>query len=41
VALLAVHQRTQELNSVPATPHSEQQSLRDATSALRALLKTS
>ena len=41
VALLAVHQRTQELNSVPATPHSEQQSLRDATSALRALLKSS
>src|SRR6202163_3106752 len=41
IALLAVQQRTQELKSVPATPHSEQQSLRDASSALQSLLKNS
>jgi PAS domain S-box-containing protein len=41
VALLAVQQRTQELKSVPATPHSEQQSLRDAASALNSLMKSS
>lgn len=41
MALQAVHQRTQELKSVPATPHSEQQSLRDAASALQSLLKSS
>ena len=41
MALHAVNQRTRELNSVPATPHSEQQSLRNATSALRALMKAS
>ena len=41
IALLAVQQRTQELKSVPATPHSEQQSLRDASSALQSLLKSS
>jgi PAS fold len=40
IALLAVQQRTQELKSVPATPHSEQQSLRDASSALQSLLKS-
>jgi PAS domain-containing protein len=40
IALLAVQQRTQELKSAPATPHSEQQSLRDAASALQSLLKT-
>jgi PAS domain-containing protein len=41
VALLAVQQRTQELKSVPAIPHSEQQSLRDAASALNSLMKSS
>jgi hypothetical protein len=41
IALLAVQQRTQELKSVPATPHSEQQSLRDAASALQSLMKSS
>jgi PAS domain-containing protein len=41
IALLAVHQRTKELKSVPATPHSEQQSLRDAASALQSLMKGS
>jgi hypothetical protein len=41
MALQAVHQRAQELNSVAATPHSEHQSLRDATSALRSLMKSS
>ena len=41
IALLAVQQRTQELKSVLATPHSEQQSLRDASSALQSLLKSS
>jgi PAS domain S-box-containing protein len=41
IALLAVQQRMQELKSVPATPHSEQQSLRDAASALQSLLKSS
>jgi PAS domain-containing protein len=41
IALLAIQQRTQELKTVPATPHSEQQSLRDATSALQSLLKSS
>jgi hypothetical protein len=40
IALLAVHQRTRELKSVPATPNSEQQSLRDAASALQSLLKS-
>jgi PAS domain-containing protein len=40
-ALLAVQQRTQELKSVPATPHSEQQSLHDAISALQSLMKSS
>jgi len=40
-ALLAVQQRTQELKRVHATPHSEQQSLRDAASALQSLLKSS
>jgi PAS domain-containing protein len=39
IALLAVQQRTQELKSVPATPHSEQQSLRDAASALQSLIR--
>lgn len=41
IALLAVQQRMQELNTVPATPHSEQQSLRDASSALNSLMKSS
>jgi hypothetical protein len=41
IALLAVQQRTQELKGVSATPHSEQQSLRDATSALQSLLNSS
>jgi PAS domain-containing protein len=41
IALLAVQQRVQELQGVPATPHSEQQSLRDAASALQSLLKGS
>jgi PAS domain-containing protein len=40
LALLAVQQRTQELKGVPATPHSEQHSLRDAASALQSLLKS-
>jgi hypothetical protein len=40
LALLAVQQRMQELKSVPATPHSEQRSLRDAASALQSLMKT-
>ena len=40
MALLAVQQRAQQLKSIPATPHSEQQSLRDATSALQSLIKT-
>jgi PAS domain-containing protein len=40
LALLGVQQRMQELKSVPATPHSEQQSLRDAASALQSLMKT-
>ena len=39
IALLAVQQRTQELKGVPATPHSEQHSLRDAASALQSLLR--
>lgn len=41
MALLAVQQRTQELKNLTATPHSEQQSLRDAASALQSLLKSS
>ena len=41
MALIAVQQRTQELKNLPATPHSEQQSLRDAASALQSLLKSS
>jgi PAS domain-containing protein len=41
MAFLAVQQRTQELKNLPATPHSEQQSLRDAASALQSLLKSS
>jgi PAS domain-containing protein len=40
IALLAVQQRAQQLKSVPLAPHSEQQSLRDATSALQSLMKT-
>ena len=38
MALRAVQQRAQELKSVPATPHSEQHSLRDAASALQSLI---
>jgi hypothetical protein len=41
IALLAVQQHTQELKIVLATPHSEQQSLRDAASALQSLMKSS
>ena len=41
MALLAVQQRLQELKGVPATPHSEQHSLRDAASALQSLMKSS
>jgi PAS domain S-box-containing protein len=41
IARLAVQQRMQELKNVPATPHSEQQSLRDAASALQSLMKSS
>lgn len=40
MALLTVQLRMQELKSIPATPHSEHQSLRDATSALQSLMKT-
>ena len=41
MAFLAVQQRMQELKSIPATPHSEQHSLRDAASALQSLMKSS
>jgi PAS domain S-box-containing protein len=41
IALRSVQQRTQELKGIPATPDSEQQSLRDAASALQSLLKSS
>src|ERR1700680_1360589 len=41
MALLPVRQRLQELKGVPATPHSEQHSLRDAASALQSLMKSS
>ena len=40
LALHAVQQRIQELKAAPATPHSEQHSLRDAASALQSLMKT-
>jgi len=40
LALLVVQQRMQELKGAPATPHSEQHSLRDAASALQSLMKT-
>lgn len=41
IALLAVQQRVKELKSITLTPHSEHQSLRDASSALQSLLKSS
>jgi PAS domain S-box-containing protein len=41
MALLAVQRRMQELKGLPATPHSEQHSLRDAASALQSLMKNS
>ena len=40
MAFLAVQQRIQELKGVPATPHSEQHSLRDASSALLSLMNS-
>jgi PAS domain-containing protein len=39
IALLAVQQRTRELRNVASAPPSEQQSLRDAASALQSLLR--
>jgi hypothetical protein len=41
MAFLAVQQRMEELKGIPATPHSEQHSLRDAASALQSLMKSS
>ena len=41
LALQAVKQRTHELKNAPAGPQSEQQSLRDANSALRSLMRAS
>jgi PAS domain-containing protein len=41
LALQAIQQRTHELKNAPASPQSEQQSLRDANSALRSLMRTS
>lgn len=41
IALLAVQQRMQEPKSVAATPHSDHQSRRDASSALNSLMKSS
>ncbi len=40
LALQAVQQRTRELKNIPAAPSSEQQSLRDAASALQSLLRS-
>jgi PAS domain-containing protein len=39
LALQAVQQRANELKNIPAAPSSEQQSLRDAASALQSLLR--
>ena len=41
MAFLAVQRRMQELKGIPATPLSEQHSLRDAASALQSLMKSS
>jgi PAS domain-containing protein len=41
MAFLAVQQRMQELKGVPASPRSEQHSLRDAALALQSLMKSS
>jgi PAS domain-containing protein len=41
IALQAIQQRTREIKNAPAGPQSEQQSLRDANSALHSLLRTS
>ncbi|MDP9337296.1 MAG: PAS domain-containing protein [Acidobacteriota bacterium] len=41
IALHAVERRTQELKNSAAAPPSEQQSLRDAASALKSLMRTS
>ena len=40
LALQAVQQRTREIKSIPGAPSSEQQSLRDAASALQSLLRS-
>jgi PAS domain-containing protein len=40
IALAAVHHRAEEVKSVHAGPHPEQQSLRDAASALQSLKRT-
>jgi hypothetical protein len=39
LALQAVQHRTRELKNIPAAPHPEQQSLRDAAAALQSLLR--
>lgn len=40
LALQSVQQRTRELKNIPTAPSSELQSLRDATSALQSLLRS-
>lgn len=40
IALQAIQQRSRELKNIPAAPHAEQQSLRDAASALQSLLRS-
>ena len=40
IALQAIQQRSRELKNIPAAQHAEQQSLRDAASALQSLLRS-
>lgn len=40
IALQAIQQRSSELKNIPAVPHAERQSLRDAASALQSLLRS-